>query len=272
MLEILKYAFLGIVQGITEVFPVSSSGHLAIFSHLFEMDMDNFVIFLMITNIGSLLAMILFFHKRILRLTSSLFGYAFDKDLRKDEERINDVHYILKLLLAAIPVGILGFIINYFNLIPYDLIWVGSALLVTASSLIIVFILRKRVFDQEVTYKKAGVIGVFQMLAVVPGISRSGITLVGALSNRVEMKKALDFSFLLYIVVSIPVSILGIIDAANASESINWAGYTIAFGLSFGFTLITLQLLYKFVKVKNFLWFAVYCVIAGTFAIILHFI
>ena len=108
------------------------------------------------------------------------------------------------------------------------------------------------------------------MFAIFPGISRSGITMTGGLVQKIELKKVLKFSFLSYIIVSVPVMLLGFYDALHASESIHILGYVLAFVMSFIFSLISVRILYKYVKVKNLIYFSIYCLIVGGLSIILH--
>jgi undecaprenyl-diphosphatase len=110
------------------------------------------------------------------------------------------------------------------------------------------------------------------MFAVLPGISRSGITMTGGLVQKLELKKVLRFSFLSYLVVSVPVSILGIYDVIHVTESIHVLGYILAFIMSFIFSLLSVMWIFKYIKVKNLIYFGLYCLIVGLTSIILYFI
>ncbi len=266
MLEIIKYIILGIIQGITEIFPVSSSGHLTLFSHLFNIDLSNLTIFLMITNTGSFLALLLFFRKDIKDLIIGTFKFLF----KKEENYKPDFEYVVKLIIAVIPIGIFGLLFK--DMLPEDLLSVGFALIVTSILLFYVYIVRDIEWKKDISWKNALIIGSFQMFAIFPGISRSGITMSGGLIQKIELKKVLKFSFLSYIMVSVPVMLLGFYEALNASESIHVVGYSLAFVMSFVFSLISVRILYKYVKVKNLIYFAIYCLIVGGISLILHFI
>jgi len=266
MLEIIKYIILGIIQGITEIFPVSSSGHLTLFSHLFNIDLSNLTIFLMITNTGSFLALLLFFRKDIKDLIVGTFKFLF----KKEENYKPDFEYVVKLIIAVIPIGIFGLLFK--DMLPEDLLSVGFALIVTSILLFYVYIVRDIEWKKDISWKNALIIGSFQMFAIFPGISRSGITMSGGLIQKIELKKVLKFSFLSYIMVSVPVMLLGFYEALNASESIHVVGYSLAFVMSFVFSLISVRILYKYVKVKNLIYFAIYCLIVGGISLILHFI
>lgn len=278
MIDIIKFLVLGIIQGITEVFPVSSSGHLAIFVLLSNelhigspIDIDNIEIFLMITNFGSLIAMIIFFWNDLISLLKSAISFIFKhKESKENTVIMDDMRYILKLLIAVIPLGIAGLIFaDYLDKFS-SLLFVGISLLITGIMLYTVYHLRNKNYTNEITYKRSFIISIFQMFAIFPGISRSGITMIGGLSQKIELKKVLKFSFLAYIAISIPVSVKGILDALDVSESINVIGYFMAFLTSFIFTFLTVKVLYKYVKVKNLVYFAIYCILFGLLSIILY--
>lgn len=272
MIEFLKYLCLGIIQGISEIFPISSSGHLVIFSHIFGINTHNLTIFLMITNMGSFLALLLFFRKDVGHLIATVWHFLFNKEKRNDPLVKQDTEYVAKLLVAVIPIGILGLLLKDHLQFLETPLYAGIALLVTSAALMAIYLFRNAVFNQEVTWKNAIVVGLFQGIAVIPGISRSGITTIGALSQRIELKKALKFSFLMYLIISVPVSLLGLLDISQATESINVGGYIGAFVMSFVFSYLTAKILYQFVKVKNFIFFSLYTLLMGILAIILNFI
>ena len=266
MIDIIKYIILGIIQGITEIFPVSSSGHLTLFSHLFDIDLTNLTIFLMITNTGSFLALLLFFRKDIKDLIVGTFKFLF----KKEENYKQDFEYVVKLIIAVIPIGIFGLLFK--DMLPEDLLSVGFALVVTSGLLFYVYMVRDIEWKKDISWKNALIIGSFQMFAIFPGISRSGITMSGGLIQKIELKKVLKFSFLSYILVSVPVMLLGFYEALHASESIHVIGYSLAFIMSFIFSLLSVRIFYKYVKVKNLIYFAIYCLIVGGISLILHFI
>jgi undecaprenyl-diphosphatase len=265
-IEILKYILLGIIQGITEIFPVSSSGHLTIFSNLLGMDLTNLTIFLMITNAGSFLALLFFFRKDVQGLIRGSWRYVIKREVHCKE----DFLYVTKLVIAIIPIGVFGLLMK--DLLPDDLLVVGFSLVLTSGLLYYIYQQKDIQWKSDVTWRNAIVIGAFQMFAVFPGISRSGITITGGLSQKIELKKVLRFSFLSYLIVSVPVTLLGIYEAIYATESIHLVGYSLAFIMSFIFSLIAVRFLYNYVKVKNLIYFSVYCLIVGILSIVLFFV
>lgn len=273
IIELIKYILLGIIQGITEIFPISSSGHLVFFSNIFmggENLGESLTLFLMITNFGSFLALLIYYFSDVKKLVTSSFKFVFNGEARKDEETQNDFHYALKLIIAVIPIGIAGLLIK--DHLPTNLLSIGISLCMTALLLFLVFLLRHKQFESKITWMRASMIGIFQMFAVFPGISRSGITLVGGLSQKIEIKEVMRFSFLSYLLVSIPVSLLGLVDAIKNPGIIHIPGFILAFLFSFIFSLLTIKLMHKFVTVKNLVWFSIYAAIVGTISITLYFI
>jgi len=273
IIELIKYIILGIIQGITEIFPVSSSGHLVLFSTLFmggENIDETLTLFLMITNMGSFLALLLFYLEDVKSLIKDGWQFVFDPKKRNDLETKNNFFYAVKLVIAIIPIGIAGYLIK--DYLPTNLLSVGISLCVTATLLFIIFMLRNAKFNNTIEFKSAGIIGLFQMFAVFPGVSRSGITLVGGLSQKIEIKKVMRFSFLSYLLVSIPVSILGIVDAINNPGTIDIPGFVLAFIFSFIFSLLTIKIMHKYVTVKNLIYFAIYALVIGLTSITLYII
>jgi undecaprenyl-diphosphatase len=266
MIELIKYIILGIIQGITEIFPVSSSGHLTLFSNLFGINLDNLTVFLMITNTGSFLALLLFFKTDIKELIIGTYKFI----VKREETSKEDFQYVLKLLMAVIPIGVFGLLFK--DMLPNDLLSVGFALILTGLLLFYVYRVKDIQWKNDVSWKNALIIGTFQIFAIFPGISRSGITMTGGLIQKIELKKVLKFSFLSYIIVSIPVMLLGFYEALTASESIHILGYILAFVMSFVFSFISVRILYKYVKVKNLIYFSVYCLTVGILSIILYFV
>ncbi len=271
LIEIIKYIVLGIIQGITEIFPVSSSGHLVLFSTIFlggANIQEDLTLFLIITNMGSFLALVQFYFKDIKELVTDTWIYLFDKEQRHNTDIRYNFYYVLKLLIAVIPIGIAGLLFKDF--LPTNLLSVGISLCATSALLFLVFSLRNASFSNDLTWKNAGIIGLFQMFAILPGLSRSGITIVGGLSQKVSIKKVLRFSFLSYIIVSVPVSLLGLYEALQNTGTVDILGFVLAFIFSFIFSLLTVQFMSRFVQVKNLIWFSIYTLGIGILSIILY--
>lgn len=272
-IELIKYIVLGIIQGVTEIFPVSSSGHLVLFSNIFLGGEDintTLTLFLMITNMGSFLALLIYYFKDVKALVVDSLNFVFNKEKRNEIIVQENFNYAVKLIIAIIPIGIAGLLIK--DYLPTNLLSIGISLIITSLLLFLVFLLRNKKFSNDITFKNAGVIGLIQMFAVFPGISRSGITLVGGLSQKIEIKKVMRFSFLCYLLISIPVSGLGLYDAIKNPGTIDIPGFSLAFIFSFIFSLLTIKIMHKYVTVKNLVWFSLYALTVGLVSITLYFI
>lgn len=263
ILLLIKYIFLGIIQGFTEPLPISSSGHLVIFQELFNLSITG-INFEIIVNTGSLIAIIIIFYKDIVSLVKNSFLFVF----KKREEFKKDFLYALMLLVAVIPAGLVGFIFkDTFDTISDNLWVVGVSLIVTAIALSLVGKAAVENSNEELTFIDALVIGVFQIFALIPGISRSGSTMVGGLSRKIRFEDTMKFSFLLYIPISLAASLLSILDLSS-SEDTFILGYVAAFLVSIVTTYFAVKWFFKMVRKGNLKYFSIYCAIVGSLVII----
>ncbi len=275
--ELLKYIFLGIVQGMTEVLPISSSGHVAIFQQILNIKADEGILFLILVNIGSMLAIIYHFRKFIFRLIDNFFSYVFFPSTRFESSE--GFEYVIKIVIASVPAALLGFFmastIDSFYQEHY-LIIVGAGLLLTAT---ILYIVRNASYinsRQTITYKDALFVGFFQSLAILPGLSRSGITTSSGLFRKMSMETSLNFSFMLYIPISfgsfIRYAIIIIRNPENALLGINWDKpyqliyYIAAMIASIIATRFALKFMFKLFREGKLIGFAVYTFILGMIA------
>jgi undecaprenyl-diphosphatase len=242
----LKEIFLAIVQAATEFLPVSSSGHLALFSNIISKP-DLF--FFTILHLASLLAVIIFTRKEIYELIT------FKKNYRK---------VWVYLIIATIPAAIFGYFFNAiiektfnsFLFLGFAFIFTGFILLLTKANF------------KESTLKwwKFLIIGLFQVLALFPGISRSGLTISSALFLGIKKEKAAKFSFLLFIPLA-----LGAVLLESEQFYINLS-LIISFFITLILSILFLRLLYSIVR-KGYFWvFGVYCFIIGGVSLIFYFI
>lgn len=276
LIELIEYMLLGILQGLTEPIPVSSSGHLLILQTILERFTEgvniDFGILATITNFGSLLAIIIYYFNDIVSLVKSFFTFIFDKDKRTKKDVKNDYSYCLKIVLATIPAGIVGLIATKFGLLSTleeNVKFVGLMLLVTSLFLFLIKDFKGTKEKDEITFIDALVIGLCQMLAITPGISRSGSTIIGGMFRNLKRNVAFDFSFILYIPISVATSILGIKDLLELSiSSSTFILYIIAAILAGIFTYISTKWFAKIVKEGKLIYFSIYCLILG-FAVIL---
>ena len=274
MIDLLVYLILGIFQGLTEPIPVSSSGHILIIQTLLqkaatEVTID-FSTLATITNLGSLDAIIILFREKIFDLVKSFFTYIFQKDSRKKLKQ--DYNHCWKIVLAAIPAGVMGLVATVFDLLDTleeNVKFVGLTLLITSVFLYLIKDFKGKKDEKDITWKDAFIIGLYQMIAIIPGISRSGSTIVGGMFQGLKRETAFNFSFILYIPISIATSLLGIKDLIELSvSSSTWILYTIAAIVSGIFTYICTKWFAKIVKEGKLIYFSIYCLIVGILVIL----
>ena len=274
MLALIEYILLGILQGITEPIPVSSSGHLLILQTILEkfsqsINID-FSILATMTNFGSLIAIVVIYWNDITKLVKSFFAYLLTKNRKKDVKE--DFSYCLKIIIATIPAGVAGIIatkLNLLNTLEENVKFVGFMLLLTAIFLFLIKDFKGSKDKDKITFMDAFVIGICQMIAIIPGLSRSGATIVGGMYRKLKRTTAFDFSFILYIPISLATSILGIKDLLAVSvSSSTWILYLIATILAGIFTYIFTKWFSKIVKEGKLVYFSIYCVILGLIVIL----
>ncbi len=263
---LLIYIILGIVQGFTEPIPVSSSGHLTIFQNLFNLDALNDLNFAIFTNFGSFIAIVIVFRQDILNLIKDFFGY-----LKTKRTQYKDgFNYCILIIIGTIPAGIVGFLTKDFieeKLTNVKL--VGVALLITALFLFLIRKLKGYKKDKAITKLDALKIGLFQMVALFPGISRSGATLVGGMFSGLTREAAFKFSFMLYIPISLATMGLGVVDVVQTGISSDLLiGYIVG-AIIAGIVTYFATNWFKGVMLKGkLIYFVYYCLIAGTLVIL----
>lgn len=265
-IELIKYLFLGIVQGFTEPIPVSSSGHIMIINNLMNTDID-IGLLAILTNFGSLIAILILYKDRIKSLFIDFFSYIKNKDKKSK----NNFKYALYIIIGTIPAGIMGLVVTKFDIfekLDENIKFVGVTLLITALFLFMIRNIKGKKDNNDITIKDAIIIGLFQVIALVPGISRSGATIVGGMTRNLKRETAFDFSFLLYIPISIATSMLGVSDLIGSNISFNEIIlYTIATVIAGIVTYIATKWFRNIVKNGKLIYFVLYCLIVGSLVI-----
>jgi len=267
---------LGIVQGFTEVLPISSSGHVEIVKTLIDIECVDNVLFLIIVNTGSLITFIFIYRKRLIDIIVSFFMYIFIP-ARRTEHRKGFI-YTLKILVATIPAVIVGFLFEDMIdsiLDSHGLLLVGIGLLLTAT--VLFYITSREPFnskDHDVNWTDSLLIGIAQSVALIPGVSRSGMTSSAALRRGRSIQTALDFSFIMYIPVSIGSIMLMIIQLISGEETLGNDIPTLMFIIAFMgamvATYIAYRLIFNIFKSGKLRYFSYYCFGASAFALLLY--
>ena len=275
MIKFIQYLILGLIQGVTEPIPVSSSGHILIIQTILEKISGNinidYSVLATMTNFGSLIAIFIYFRKDIIKLICSFFKFIFNKQLRNDVETKKDYKYCLLVILATIPAGIMGLIVTklgLFDFLEENVKFVGLMLIVTSFFLFMIKDFKGTKNRDNITFKDAIIIGLAQMVALIPGISRSGSTIIGGMFRSLKRDVAFNFSFILYIPISIATSILGIKDLLELSiTKVELMYYLLATLVAFIFTYLVTKWFSKIVKEGKLIYFSIYCLIVGLLVI-----
>lgn len=265
MISFLKYLFLAIVQGFTEPIPISSSGHLVIFKHLISSEALNDLNLEIILNFGSLIAIIIFFWKDIKELIIDFFSYL----KTKQKKYFKNFKYCILIIIGTIPAGLLGLLLkDSIESLSSNVKIIGFALLITAACLFFIKDIKGIKKDNEITYKDALIIGLFQAIALFPGISRSGATIVGGMTRNLNREAAFKFSFLLYIPISCATMLLGVKDLVEANISTTLAfTYFICMIVSGIITYFATKWFNGIMKHGKLIYFVIYCFVVGTLVI-----
>ncbi|WP_321289656.1 undecaprenyl-diphosphate phosphatase [uncultured Sunxiuqinia sp.] len=257
-MDLLQAFLLGIIQGLTEFLPVSSSGHLEIGHALLGVKGDNNLLFAVVVHGATVLSTLVVFRKDILDLFKGLLAFKWNQETK----------YVSYLLLSAIPVLILGLLFKekIESLFTGNLVFVGSMLLITACLLGFTYFAKSR--EKSIGWLDSLVIGIAQAMAVVPGISRSGSTIATGLLLGKKREDMARFSFLMVLIPIIGANFLDLVGGEmSAADSIGVLPLAVGFIAAFISGLLACKWMIKIVKQGKLIYFAAYCLIIGLIAI-----
>ena len=279
-MNIIQAIILGIVQGLTEFLPVSSSGHLAIIQNLFHINTDGGLLFDVLLHIGTLIAIFLVFWKDIVKLVIEFFGIIGDFFRRFSDPDLIVLSsayrkFVLLIIVSTIPTGILGYVGRHF--VAYassTLIIPGIGLIITA---ILLFIC-DRIGDgrngiKKISYLNAFEIGMAQGVATIPGISRSGATISVGLMLGIKKETAVKYSFIMSIPAVIGAAVLEIKDAGGTTVTVSTVvAYVVGMIVSAVVGYFAIRCMIGVVRRKRYIYFSIYCMVMGLVEIIGHFL
>ncbi|MFH1648167.1 MAG: undecaprenyl-diphosphatase UppP [Patescibacteria group bacterium] len=258
-MSLLQALVLGIIQGITEFFPVSSSGHLVVLPRFFNWPQQPLV-FDTTVHLGTALALLIVFRNDIWNIVSSVF-----KDFSSNRLTFNkyseDSKLGYKILVGSIPAGLMGYFFRDFfeNDVRGLLFIVGFLLFGSVLMSIAEQIQKKRLLSKdELTIKQSFKVGIFQALALFPGVSRSGATISGGMILGLNREHATKFSFLLSVPIIIAAWLFEIKDSFSSLANLDLEPLVIGFLASFGTAIFAIRFLLKFVKSRNLYPFVLY--------------
>lgn len=260
-MSLIEAIILGILQGLTEFLPVSSSGHIELGKALLNVQGADDATFTIIVHGATVLSIMVVFWKTIWELIQGLFRFQWD----------TETQYIAKLALSMIPVGLVGvFFEDEINaLFEGRIVMVGCFLILTGGILFLTKLERKE--TKEVGFKDALIIGAMQAIAILPGISRSGTTISTALALGISREKATRFSFLMVLAPILGATILKAKDllemSAGTTQEIATTSYLAGFVAAFLSGVIACNWMIALVNKGKILYFSIYCFIIGAIAI-----
>ena len=265
-IEILKTILLGLVEGVTEWLPISSTGHMILFDEFIHLNVtpEFKEIFLVVIQLGAILAVVVMFWKTI-------FPFHFKGGFGVDKEKII---MWLKILVASIPAGIIGILFDdYFNAWFYNYWTVAIMLIVFGILFIWIENAHKNKIPKvndisEITYKAAFIIGVFQLIAAVfPGTSRSGATIIGALLLGISRTTAAEFTFFLAIPAMFGGSAIKLAKFGMAFTSSEIIILILGMAVAFVVSMLSIKFLMNYVKKHDFKVFGWYRIVLGALVI-----
>ena len=277
-IEILKGIFLGIVEGITEWLPISSTGHMILVDAFIKMNISEEFkeFFLVVIQLGAILAVVVLYFKK-------LFPFELKKIDGKNKIVSNKDTWILwgKVLVACVPAGIIGLLFDdLLDQYLYNPLTVALMLIIYGILFIIVENRNKGKESKinslkDITFKTAVIIGIFQVLALIPGTSRSGATILGAILIGTSRNIAAEFTFFLAIPVMVGASLYKLLKFVMSGAIIAANEYIIlAVGMITAFivSILAIKFLMNYIKKNDFKSFGIYRIVLGILVLVAGFV
>jgi undecaprenyl-diphosphatase len=252
-LNIIKAIVLGIIQGLTEFLPVSSSGHLVLFEQIFNITNDQ-LLFNIILHVGTLIAVLYVFKKQV------------------DELIKNPLSKKAKMLMLSTIITLaLAFVFKDFLKNAFNGGLLAFSFLVTATFLLLAeYIGKKQTKYKNLNYKNTAVMGIFQGLALIPGISRAGSTISSAVVQGVKREQAAQFSFLMSIPIILASLMYELIDIFKNKQTINLEAIPTTIGFLFAvvFGVIAIKIMLRVIERCKYSYFSVYLIMLSVFVLL----
>ncbi len=259
MFEYLKSLILGVIEGITEWLPISSTGHMILFNEVVD-NSGSFLesqLYLYVIQLGAILAVVTLFFNKLNPFSAK----------KSATEKSNTWKMWFKVIVACIPAGVIGLLLNDFMERFENWMVVSAMLIVYGIAFVIIEKIQKKTTItsiDDMSYKSALTIGAFQVLSIIPGTSRSGSTILGGMLTGCSRTVASEFSFFLAIPIMFGVSLLKIITHEGAIE---WGLLIVGMVVSYIVSMIAIKFLMNFVKQHSFSGFGWYRIVLGALVI-----
>jgi undecaprenyl-diphosphatase len=258
-MNLLEAIVLGLIQGLTEFLPVSSSGHLELGKYLFGIDHEANFYFSIAVHGATVLSTVFVLWKEISDLLKGLFKFKLNEETR----------YIVKLIISMIPVGITGIFMQDVaeKFFAGNMISLGIQFLISALFLGLTMFIKPK--ERTMTYLDSFIIGIAQALSVLPAISRSGATIATGMMLGNKKSEIAKFSFLMVLVPIIGANILEMTSGDSTKEGTSFLVIAAGFLVAFISGYLACKWMINIVKKGNLKWFAVYCILIGIYSILL---
>lgn len=253
----------GIVEGLTEFLPVSSTGHLTVLEKLlgYQIDRADITAFTAIIQVGAVLATILYLRKDIVRILGAWF-----RGLAKPAERGSDYRFAWAVIYGCIPIAIVGLLFQHQIETTLRSLWIVGGTLIAFSAVMWFADMRatQERHEKDITWKDTLIIGVVQCLSLIPGVSRSGATMSAGLLRGLDRVAVTKLSFFLSIPVLAAAGILQTVEQYDAiSTGVGWGPTLVATAVSFVVAYVSVAWLLRFVARHTYTLFIVYRIAAG---------
>lgn len=290
-MSLLQSILLGLVQGITEFLPVSSSGHLAILRNLFGIELQDGPFFDVMLHLGTMIAICAVFRKDLIRMLKESVNMVMDmiynlkilihnkkeQDARRYKKIIHNNYrkFTLMVLVSTVPTAVIGYAAQELvNIAGMTLIAPGVCLILNAGLLLVADVVEagKKV-PKDAAYTNAFVVGIAQGLAVMPGLSRTGITILACLLNGFDRRFAVKYSFIMSIPAIIGAMILELTRISAQTTAMSQIAVYLVGAIIAGITgYVCIRKMLVIVRKKQFKGFSLYCLVIGILAIVGHFL
>ncbi len=253
-MSILEAIILGIIQGLTEFIPISSSGHLKIGESILEIQTEESLMFTVAVHGATVLSTLVVFRKEILQILSGFFSKTINEN----------THFVFKIAISMIPVAFIGLFFKDTIEAMFDSLSIATVgLLLIATGLILFFAWKTKGGIKDVGYFHSFWIGIAQAIAILPGISRSGATIGTALLLGIDRAKAARFSFLMVIVPILGEMSFDLLKGGFVLQGISPAALLAGFAAAFLSGLFACRFMIQIVTQGKLIYFAIYCISIG---------
>lgn len=265
MWELIRYLLIGIIQGVSEVLPISSSAHLVIIQEVMGVNDDNLTLEVFL-HLASLVAVIFFLRKKIVRLINGVFRYIF----KGEKSFVTEFKIVIFLIVSTIPIVIMTILFkDQINTISNSILIIGFLLIINGILLLSINGIKGNKNLKTMKLKDALVIGIFQCMGLFAGISRSGSCIYGSSFTKMEKEASAEYAFLLFIPAVLGATVLEVKNLKYMIVGSDIWIYLITFIVTSIVTYLSLNWLLKIIKRGKLKYFGYYCIGLGMISVLI---